>query len=81
MKCDGILFEECAAIHDPLTRQYGDISAQNRRYEYQFLELSQGNLYCDLQLLKLTETDKFIMEVANLSSLGSDKFDSFDLLL
>lgn len=80
MKCDGILFEEYAANHDPLTRQYGDISTQKPRYEYHFLKLSRGNLYCDLQILKLTKTDKFITEVANLSSLGSDKFNSFDLL-
>ncbi|SLN17919.1 hypothetical protein PEL8287_00711 [Roseovarius litorisediminis] len=80
MNCDGIFFEECAADHDPSIRQYGDISAQKRRYEYHFLELSRGNLHCDLQLLKLTETDQFIMELANLSSLGNEKFNSFGLL-
>lgn len=80
MNCDGTFFDECAADHDRSVRQYGGNSAQKRRFECHFLELSRDNLYCDLQAFKLTGTEQFIMEVTNLSSLGNEKFNRFGLL-
>ena len=79
MNFDGSFFDRCAADHDLSFRQHGDSSAQKQRYECHFFEILQGNLYCDLRALTLTETDRLIMEVANLSSFRNEKSNSFGL--